>query len=133
MRPIVETSRHRQHYGRSSRRLCSPAILALVGTASSVGTANTYPATATVRTLQDMPPSLVLVDTIPLPRRATTSGCPGRLIDPTSREVFPLRSSQGGQVGDYEVESSRYGLHSDEYLRVDCRTLEPLGAVPKPR
>lgn len=110
-----------------------PALAVLLLGACSLGSSNTYPRTAPVRALNDLPPALAPADSLPPETARTSATCRGRLTDPQDGAVFVLRSSQGGQVGDYEGPPGRYGLWPDEYLRVECRSLRPLGGVPRPR
>ncbi|MFN8653668.1 MAG: hypothetical protein U0133_17315 [Gemmatimonadales bacterium] len=110
-------------------RLTWPALAGLILGACSLGSSNTYPASAPVRPLTGLPATFAPVDSV-------TSGpatCRGRLSDPHDGALLILRSSQGGQVGDYQAPEGRYGLRAAEYVRVDCATLRPLGGVPRSR
>lgn len=102
----------------------------LVG-ACAIGSSNTYPAHGAVRPLMDLPEAFVPADSTAA-AGAGQSGCLVRLSDPRDRSLLILRNSQGRAIGDYESQPGRYGLRDKEYLRVDCRTLRPLGAVPGP-
>lgn len=116
-----------------SSRLSWSTLTAVMLGACSVGSRNTYPLTAPVRALSDLPATLIPADSVAPGQVPPTAGCRGRLTDPRDGSVLVLRSSQAGEVGDYEPPPGGYGLRPDEYLRVDCRTLRPLGAIPKPR
>ena len=108
-----------------------PCLLALVA-GCAIGSRNTYPATAPARPVTDPPVEFVLEDSTAGVPGTSAAGCRGRLRDPRNETRLILRSSQGGAVGDYEVPPGRYGVGASEYLRVDCRTLRPIGAVPRP-
>jgi hypothetical protein len=121
--------------GMDPHRLRAPSrwfvsLLASLLGGCGLGSSNTYPDTAPVRTATDLPPAFALTDsTARAP--APAAFCVGRLRDPRDDTQLVLRSSQGGVVGDYEVPVGRYGVGTNEYLRVDCRTLRALGAVPR--
>lgn len=122
--------------GVDTHRLRAPSrwslsLLASLMGACALGSSNTYPETAPVRTATDLPPAFVLPDSSPR-APAASANCVGRLRDPRDDTQLALRSSQRGVVGDYEVPAGRYGVGPKEYLRVDCRTLRPLGVVPRP-
>lgn len=100
--------------------------------ACAIGSSNTYPETAPARAAVDLPPEFAQKDSVPAASAAEPGSCPSPLLDPRDGTRLLLRSSQGGRVGDYEVPGERYGVRPNEYLRVDCRTRRPLGAVPRP-
>lgn len=123
--------------GVDTHRLRAPSrwslsLLASLMGACALGSSNTYPDTAPVRTATDLPPAFVLTDSTPRAPAASAAYCVARLRDPRDDTQLALRSSQRGVVGDYEVPAGRYGVGPKEYLRVDCRTLRPLGVVPRP-
>ena len=62
----------------------------------------------------------------------TSNACITPLTDPRDGTTIKLFTSFGDrEVGDYEVPAGRYGVESNELLRVNCRTGEVLGIVLK--
>jgi hypothetical protein len=77
----------------------------------------------------------------------TREGCAIRLRDPRDGTMLLLRRSENRQesaqeggatvthyraIGDYEVlTAGRYGVTTDEWLRVDCTTWRATGPVPR--
>lgn len=57
-----------------------------------------------------------------------TEGCRNPMVDPRDSTLLELRRSANG-IGDYYVESPKYGLTSRTLLRVDCATGKALGIV----
>jgi hypothetical protein len=57
-------------------------------------------------------------------------GCRSPMVDPDSGIRLRLFRSSGTE-GDYEAPSGAYGLRSRELLRLDCRSGEVLGVVPR--
>jgi hypothetical protein len=64
-------------------------------------------------------------------------GCRNPMIDPRDRTLLDLRRSANG-VGDYRVTAgqdaglasgAKYGLTSQQLLRIDCATGKPIGIV----
>jgi hypothetical protein len=106
--------------------------LASLLAACALGSSNTYPATAPARPATDLPATFVLMDSTTGDSTPSDRHCNSPLRDPRDDTPLILRSSQGGVVGDYEVPVGHYGVGPWEYLRVDCRTLRPLGIVPRP-
>lgn len=55
-------------------------------------------------------------------------GCRNPLVDPRDGTMLALQRSAAGR-GDYRVESGKYGLTSQQLLRVDCATGKAAGIV----
>ena len=106
------------------RRLLPALLLA----AMACGSANT-PFNATPRPLAGLPASLT-----PPAGANDDTACRSPLTDPADGSRLTLERSwrrDGASVGDYRTEPGKYGLRDGEFLRVDCRTWQPLGAVPR--
>ncbi len=105
------------------RRLL-PALLL----AAACGSANT-PFNATPRPLAGLPASLT-----PPPGANDGTACRSPLTDPADGSQLVLERSwrrDGASIGDYRPAPGKYGLREGEFLRVDCGTWTPLGAVPR--
>ena len=101
-----------------------PALLL----AAACGLSST-PFNATPRPLAGLPASLT-----PPPGPTDGTACRSPLTDPADGSRLVLERSwqrDGAPIGDYRAEGGRYGLRDGEFLRVDCRTWQPLGAVPR--
>jgi hypothetical protein len=55
-------------------------------------------------------------------------GCKNPMVDPRDGTMLTLRRSAGGK-GDYWVESQKYGVTSQQLLRIDCATGKAVGIV----
>jgi hypothetical protein len=55
-------------------------------------------------------------------------GCRNPMVDPRDKTMLILRRSAGGS-GDYWVESQKYGVTSQQLLRIDCATGRAIGIV----
>src|SRR5947209_6570902 len=99
-------------------------LVTMLGCASSQ--AEKFPRDVPMRTLTDAPAQFVARS----PSRATmrTDICQSPLADEKSGKTFRLMRAQPG-LGDYDVPVGLYGARQGELLRVDCRTLQPLGLV----
>ncbi|HEX6307610.1 MAG TPA: hypothetical protein VFZ69_05440 [Longimicrobiales bacterium] len=61
------------------------------------------------------------------------NACRNPLVDPRDQTRIRLMRSAdvgGRQRGDYEVPAGRYGVGTDELLRIDCASGQALGIVP---
>lgn len=63
------------------------------------------------------------------PSGSTT--CFNPMVDPRDGTKIIMVRSWGDGRGDYEVPSGSYGASTKELLRIDCRTGEPIGLVPR--
>lgn len=100
------------------------AIVTVLGCASSH--VEGFPADASLRPLTD-PPTQFAASTSArtgLP----TDICQTPLHDQRNGTVLRLERSVPGR-GDYEVPIGQYGAQAGELVRVDCRTLTPIGLV----
>jgi hypothetical protein len=80
-----------------------------------------------VRDAEDTPPVFATEDGV-----APVQGCNATVLDPRDQTRLRLIRSAiigGTHRGDYDVPAGKYGVRSDELLRVDCATGEPLGIV----
>lgn len=59
---------------------------------------------------------------------APGDACRNPMVDPRDRTILTLRRSAGGK-GDYWVEEQKYGLTSQQLLRIDCGTGKAIGIV----
>lgn len=57
--------------------------------------------------------------------------CREALLDPRNDTEITLVRSRGGRRGDYEVPGGRYGVGSEELLRIDCETNTVIGIVSR--
>ena len=97
-------------------------ILLLAGCATTQGNTERE-----VRDAEDTPPTFATEDGV-----APVQGCNATVIDPRDHTRLRLIRSAiigGAHRGDYDVPSGKYGVRSDELLRVDCATGEPMGIV----
>lgn len=70
----------------------------------------------------EAPPGMVLGD---------DDACNSPMIDPRDQTEIRLVRSWGQGLGDYEVPNGRYGVQSDELLRINCNTGTIMGIVNK--
>ena len=97
-------------------------LLLLVGCAHTQGETERE-----VREAEDTPPTFATEDGV-----APVQGCNVTVIDPRDQTRLRLIRSAvigGAHRGDYDVPAGKYGVRSDELLRVDCASGEPLGIV----
>lgn len=58
--------------------------------------------------------------------------CRTPLLDPRRDIELRMVRSQGARRADYEVvPAGSYGVGTEELLRIDCQSLEPIGIVPR--
>jgi hypothetical protein len=100
------------------------AIIASLGCASSHG--GGFPADASVRPLTDAPTQFALSGSART--RMSTDICQSPLVDQRNGTTLRLERSVPGR-GDYEVPAGPYGAQAGDLVRVDCRTLQPIGLV----
>lgn len=99
------------------------AIVAAPGCASSH--TGGFPSDASVRPLTDAPTQFAVSGSA---RRMSTDICQSPLVDQRNGTTLRLERSVPGR-GDYEVPAGHYGVQAGELVRVDCRTLQPIGLV----
>ena len=100
------------------------AISATLGCASS-GRGG-FPSDASVRPLTDAPTQFSLSGSART--RMSTDICQSPLVDQRNGTTLRLERSVPGR-GDYEVPAGHYGAQAGDLVRVDCRTLQPIGLV----
>jgi hypothetical protein len=114
------------------RRARTATVLLTTLSSGCIGLVNrSSPLTPPIRDALDVPIQFVTED-MPVESTANDtlpgSGCRSPLVDPRDGTRLRLRSSVSG-VGDYEVPVGRYGVNTNERLRVDCNTGRSLGIV----
>lgn len=87
-----------------------------------------FPGDASARPLTDGPTQFSLGTSSRT--RLSTDICQSPLIDQRSGTTLRLERSVPGR-GDYEVATGHYGAQAGELVRVDCRTLQPIGLVKR--
>jgi hypothetical protein len=100
------------------------ALVATFGCASSH--VEDFPGDASVRPLTDAPTQFTVSTSART--RLSTDICQTPLFDQRSGTTLRLERSVPGR-GDYEVAAGHYGAQAGELVRVDCRTLQPIGLV----
>lgn len=100
--------------------------VALLGCASSH--VEGFPADASTRPLTDAPTQFILGTSSRMTGGARTDICQSPLVDERHGNTLRLVRSQPGR-GDYEVAVGQYGAQAGELVRVDCRSLQPIGLV----
>jgi len=85
-----------------------------------------FPADASVRPLTDAPTQFALSGSART--RLSTDICQSPIVDQRNGTSLRLERSVPGR-GDYEVPVGHYGAQAGELVRVDCRTLQPIGLV----
>jgi hypothetical protein len=100
------------------------AVVATLGCASSH--IEDFPGDAATRPLTDGPTQFAASSTART--RLSTDICQSPLYDQRSGTTLRLERSVPGR-GDYEVPTGQYGAQSGDLVRVDCRTLQPIGLV----
>jgi hypothetical protein len=104
------------------------AVFALTG---GCATAN-FPPDGAARTAQNLPDYF----RVGTPTGTTTvepiqgEGCQNPMVDPRTEARLRLVRSQGDR-GDYEVPGGRYGVGTQELLRLECKTGRVVGIVPR--
>src|SRR3954449_10002001 len=87
-----------------------------------------FPTDVGMRMLTGAPTQLVQRSSLRATRR--TDICQSPLVDERNGKTFRLMRAEPGR-GDYDIPVGLYGALKGELLRVDCRTLQPLGLVPE--
>ena len=100
------------------------AAMTMAGCASSH--VEGFPADASVRPLTDAPTQFAL--SASARTRMSTDICQTPIFDQRNGTALRLERSVPGR-GDYEVPVGHYGAQAGELVRVDCRTLQPIGLV----
>jgi hypothetical protein len=100
------------------------ALVASLGCASSH--VEDFPGDAATRPLTDAPTQFTVGSSART--RLSTDICQSPLIDQRNGTTLRLERSVPGR-GDYEVPTGHYGAQTGELVRVDCRTLQPIGLV----
>ena len=105
-----------------SRALLTLAVPLLTACAS-LGSRSDDLAAPPLRSAEDVPPAFATES-----GDNPSSGCRSPLIDPRDgTRIVMLRS--GADRGDYRVPDGRYGVGTDEALRVHCPTGRVVGVV----
>ena len=100
------------------------AVIAMFGCASSH--VEGFPADAPVRPLTDAPTQFAV--SASARTRLSTDICQSPLYDQRDGTALRLERSVPGR-GDYDVPAGHYGAQTGDLVRVDCRTLKPIGLV----
>src|SRR5689334_31357 len=85
-----------------------------------------FPVDASIRPLTDAPTQFALSGSART--RLSTDICQSPIVDQRNGTSLRLERSVPGR-GDYEVPVGHYGAQAAELVRVDCRTLQPIGLV----
>lgn len=110
----------------TERRLAAVLLIALAG-CTSVKNEMTGPVVGVPIDLPDrfkVPTSGIDKSVDPKPGE----GCRNPMVDPRDKTLLDLRRSADG-IGDYWVQSGKYGVTSRQFLRVDCATGKAIGIV----
>ena len=104
------------------------ALLLAIAAAPGCASSHTggFPSDASVRPLTDAPTQFALSGGART--RMSTDICQSPLVDQRNGTTLRLERSVPGR-GDYEVPVGHYGAQAGDLVRVDCRTLQPLGLV----
>lgn len=87
-----------------------------------------FPSDSSARPLTDAPTQFALSTSTSAAARAPTDICQNPLVDQRHGTTLRLVRSQPGR-GDYEVPVGVYGVQAGDLVRVDCRSLQPIGLV----
>jgi hypothetical protein len=102
-------------------------ILAVVGTLGCASShVEGFPSDASVRPLTDAPTQFAV--SASAGTRLPTDICQSPLFDQRDGTTLRLERSVPGR-GDYDVPTGHYGAQAGDLVRVDCRTLQPIGLV----
>lgn len=86
-----------------------------------------FPSDTTARIATDIP-----VQFLPAPESGLDPlRCKEVLLDPRNDTELTLVRSRGGRRGDYAVPGGRYGVGSEELLRINCRDNTVIGIVSR--
>lgn len=86
-----------------------------------------FPPDTTARIATDIP-----VQFLPAPESTLDPlRCNEVLLDPRNDTEITLVRSRGGRRGDYSVPGGRYGVGSEELLRINCRDDTVIGIVSR--
>ena len=104
-------------------------IVALALLTVATGCVRAYAAGST-ETLPVRPATGLPARFVPPDAARTDGTCQSPMRDPqTGAELRFVRSAPG--LGDYAVPTGSYGARSGELLRIDCRTWQAVGLVPR--
>lgn len=106
--------------------LRGPMLLLLAAACASEGSMRPTVATVPAR---DVPPLFERGTGTP-GARAAAGTCWNPMVDPRDGGVLRLVRSANG-AGDYEPPAGRYGVGSDQLLRIDCASGKTIGIVPR--
>ena len=110
-------------------RTLRPGQALLVAFVATLGCASShvegFPGDAATRPLTDAPTQFSVGTAR---TRISTDICQTPLIDQRNGTTLRLERSVPGR-GDYEVPPGHYGAQAGDLVRVDCRTLQPIGLV----
>ena len=102
-------------------------IVAVVGTLGCASShVEGFPSDASVRPLTDAPTQFAV--SASAGTRIPTDICQSPLFDQRDGTTLRLERSVPGR-GDYDVPTGHYGAQAGDLVRVDCRTLQPIGLV----
>ena len=102
-------------------------IVAVVGTLGCASShVEGFPSDASVRPLTDAPTQFAV--SASAGTRLPTDICQSPLFDQRDGTTLRLERSVPGR-GDYDVPTGHYGAQAGDLVRVDCRTLKPIGLV----
>jgi hypothetical protein len=102
-------------------------IVAVVGTLGCASShVEGFPSDASVRPLTDAPTQFAV--SASAGTRLPTDICQSPLFDQRDGTTLRLERSVPGR-GDYDVPTGHYGAQAGDLVRVDCRTLQPIGLV----
>lgn len=105
------------------------ALTSLALQACATGMAS-MPGDTTVRELSGLPERFMVLEGDNARVARPDEGCRSPMVDPRDGTRVLLRRSSEAR-GDYEAPAGAYGLSPREYLRLDCATGHPLGAVSR--
>jgi hypothetical protein len=112
------------------RQLLPPIGTLLIAFVATLGCASShvedFPGDAATRPLTDAPSQFAVSTSART--RLSTDICQSPLFDQRNGTTLRLERSVPGR-GDYEVATGHYGAQVGELVRVDCRTLQPIGLV----
>jgi hypothetical protein len=100
------------------------AIIAVLGCSSRH--VEGFPTDASVRALTNAPTQFAVSGSART--RTPTDICQNPLVEQRDGTTLRLVRSVPGR-GDYEVAAGHYGAQAGDLVRVNCRTLQPIGLV----
>jgi hypothetical protein len=102
-------------------------VLVVLSLSLSACASTGWPNQVDASTVSDAPDHFLVLDTA-TGARSEPSGpaCRSPMVDARDGTRLTLVRSSAG-FGDYQTESSRYGLTGDRLLRIDCSNGRPVG------